>query len=123
MTQVNVKFAGQQYTVEKQMTPSEMLKMQRKNKNTVGGQNTGLDSLVHMIDNQDKNINAYQKTKMDWDKYTKEEKLEADFEKNRKDGYLQKKAFLDKVSDVEYQHKKKIEKHQLAVRSEQLKLG
>lgn len=50
-----------------------------------------------MIDNQDKNINAIQKTKMDWEKFTKEEKLEAELEKNRKDGYLQKKAFLEKA--------------------------
>jgi len=41
-----------------------------------------------MIDNQDKNINTYQKTKMDWDNYTKEQKLDAEFEKNRKDGYI-----------------------------------
>ena len=41
-----------------------------------------------MIDNEGKNINTISKTKLDWDKYTKENKLEADFEKNRKDGYL-----------------------------------
>ena len=51
-----------------------------------------------------------QKTRMDWDKYTKEEKLEADLEKNRKDGYLQKKMFLEKVSDQEYLTKKEGEK-------------
>jgi hypothetical protein len=32
-----------------------------------------------------------QKTRMDWDKYTKEEKLEDELELNRKDGYLVKK--------------------------------
>ena len=74
-----------------------------------------------MIDNQDKNINAYQKTKMDWEKYTKDEKLEDELEKNRKDGYIQKKAFLDKVGDNEYLHKRAIEKHQLAVKSEKEK--
>jgi hypothetical protein len=59
-----------------------------------------------MIDNQDKNINTYQKTKMDWDNYTKEQKLDAEFEKNRKDGYIQKKQFMDKVADKEYEHQK-----------------
>ncbi len=43
-----------------------------------------------------------QKTRMDWDKYTKEQKIEADLERNRKDGYLQKKMFLEVVGDKEY---------------------
>jgi len=40
---------------------------------------------------KDKNINCMQKTRMDWDKYTKKEKLEDELELNRKDGYLVKK--------------------------------
>ncbi len=51
-----------------------------------------------------------QKTRIDWDKYTKDEKLEADLERNRKDGYLQKKRFLDAVGDREYEAKKEVEK-------------
>jgi hypothetical protein len=47
---------------------------------------------------------------MDWDKYTKEEKIEADLERNRKDGYLQKKMFLEGVGDKEYLAKKEGEK-------------
>ena len=66
-------------------------------KNKLGGQASELDTLVNMIDNKDKNINALQKTKVDWDKFTKEEKLDAEFEKNRKDGYLAKKRFLNKA--------------------------
>ena len=49
-----------------------------------------LDNLVNMIDGKEKNVNALQKTKMDWQNYTKEEKIEAELEKNRKDGYLAK---------------------------------
>lgn len=49
-----------------------------------------LDNLVNMIDSKDKNVNALQKTKIDWQNYTKEEKMEAELEKNRKDGYLAK---------------------------------
>jgi len=41
-----------------------------------------------MIDNKDKNVNVFQKTKIDWKSYTKEQKMEEDLEKNRKDGYL-----------------------------------
>lgn len=51
-----------------------------------------------------------QKTRMDWDKYTKEEKIEDDLERNRKDGYLQKKMFLEAVGDKEYLAKKEGEK-------------
>lgn len=40
---------------------------------------------------KDKNVNCMQKTRMDWDKYTKDEKLEDELELNRKDGYLVKK--------------------------------
>ncbi len=52
--------------------------------------NSALDSLVSQIDSQGKNINAYEKTKMDWDRYTKEQKMENELEKNRKDGFLGK---------------------------------
>lgn len=51
-----------------------------------------------------------QKTRMDWDKYTKEEKIEDDLERNRKDGYLQKKMFLEEVGEKEYLAKKEGEK-------------
>ena len=76
-----------------------------------------------MIDQKDKNVNALQKTKIDWDKHTKDNKLEAEFEKNRKDGYLVKKAFLDQAIETEYQHQKQIEKHQIKVKNEQLGLS
>jgi hypothetical protein len=51
---------------------------------------------------------------MDWDKYAKEKKLEGELAKNRKDGFIAKKNFLDDVNDREYQHQKTIEKHQIA---------
>ena len=50
---------------------------------------------------------------MDWQKYTKEEKYENELERNRKDGFLAKRKFLEKVQETEYEHQKKIEKHQL----------
>ena len=43
-----------------------------------------------MIDGKDKNVNVFEKTKIDWDKHTKDEKLEDELEKNRKDGFLGK---------------------------------
>jgi hypothetical protein len=72
--------------------------------------NSALDSLVKQIVDKDKNVNCMQKTRMDWDKYTKDENLEDDLEKNRKDGYLVKKQFIDSVVEKEYEAKKAAEK-------------
>ena len=55
-----------------------------------------------MIGDKDKNVSCMDKSKIDWEKYTKEQKLEGEFEKNRKDGYLAKKRFLDDVNELEY---------------------
>ena len=46
--------------------------MIQSDKKKLGGQASELDSLVNMIDNKDKNINALEKNKIDWDKHTKE---------------------------------------------------
>ena len=54
-----VNFAGQKYTVDRQLTPMEKQQLQKQAKKTLGGQASGLDSLCQMIDNQDKNINTY----------------------------------------------------------------
>ena len=78
--------------------------MQAKNK--LGGACQGLDALVSVIDSKDKNVSSLDKSKLDWDKYTKEQKLEGELESNRKDGYLAKKHFIEKVSEHEYQQKK-----------------
>jgi hypothetical protein len=40
----------------------------------------------------------------------KEEKIEEELDKNRKDGFLAKKRFLDQVSEKEYEAKQAVEK-------------
>ena len=95
--------------------------MMQQDKKKLGGQATELDSLVNMIDNKDKNINALQKTKIDWDKHTKEQKMEAELDKNRKDGYLGKQKFLNQAAAMEYAHTKKIEKIDVNLRNEKIK--
>ena len=101
---VNVKFAGRSFQVAQQV--KQPIKAPKQT-------NSALDSLVNMIDNQDKNINALQKTKMDWETYTKDKKLEDELEKNRKDGYLTKQAFKHKAQEVEYQYHKEAYKKQV----------
>ena len=68
----------------------------------LGGAQQGLDDIVTMINEKDKNVTCMDKTRLDWDKYTKEQKLEQELEKNRKDGFLAKKKFLDEVGELEY---------------------
>ena len=104
--EAKVKFAGQAYAVERAKTQGDIKKEQRLDKTKLGGGNAGLDAIVSMIGEKDKNVTSIEKSKIDWDKYTKEQKLEADFEKNRKDGFLAKKRFIDNVSELEYQQKK-----------------
>lgn len=65
-----------------------------------------MDAICSVIGEKDKNVSSLDKSKLDWDKYTKEQKLQQEFEQNRKDGFLAKKHFVDKVSEHEYQKKK-----------------
>ena len=62
------------------------------------------------IGEKEKNVTSIEKSKLDWDKYTKEQKMETELEKNRKDGFLAKKRFIDNVSELEYQQKKQGQK-------------
>ena len=103
-----VKFAGQTFTTQRNKTQADLRKEQQDLKRKTG--NEALDSLVKQIVDKDKNVNCMQKTRMDWDKYTADARIQEDLEKNRKDGYLQKKAFVEKVQETEYNQKKAIEK-------------
>ena len=69
-----------------------------------------LDSLVKQIADKDKNVNCMQKTRLDWDQHVQKEGIEGELEQNRKDGYLQKKAFVEKVQEIEYGQKREAEK-------------
>lgn len=76
----------------------------------LGGTCGALDDLVGLINEGGKNVNVVEKSKLDWTSYTKEQKLEGELEKNRKDGFLAKRKFLDQVTEVEYEHKRQMEK-------------
>lgn len=79
-------------------------------KNKLGGACGGLDAIVSIIGEKEKNVTSIEKSKLDWDRHTKEQKLETELEANRKDGFLAKKRFIDNVSELEYQQKKKGQK-------------
>ena len=114
--QAKVTFAGQSYSVQRNATDKDLKKQETQDKKRLGGQCEALDELVGLISQENKNVNCIEKSKIDWDKHTKEEKIEEQLEQNRKDGYLAKKRFLDQVADKEYEHKKAVEKHQLQSR-------
>ena len=97
-----VKFAGQSYQIEREKTEGDVKQEMRLAKNRLGGGCEGLDAIIGVIGEKDKNVSSLDKSKIDWDKYTKEKKLEAELETNRKDGYLAKKRFIDSVSELEY---------------------
>lgn len=63
-----------------------------------------LKSLLKVIDA--KNINSMTKSRYDWKDYTKKENMEKQFSENRKDGYLDKKMFLEKSKQEEKDYMK-----------------
>ena len=71
-------------------------------KTKLGGACGALDQIVATIDEKEKNVSSIEKSKLDWDKYTKEQKMQAELSQNRKDGYLAKKRFIENVSEMEY---------------------
>ena len=71
-----VTFAGQTYAIERNATNKDFKKQEMIDKKRLGGQCDALDDLVGLINDQGKNVNCIEKSKIDWSKYTKEEKLE-----------------------------------------------
>lgn len=67
-----VRFAGQQYSVERAKTDSDVRQEARAGKNRLGGACGGLDDIVATIGEKEKNVTSIEKSKLDWDKYTKE---------------------------------------------------
>jgi len=105
-----VNFAGRVYENERGMTVKDEKRIIQREKNQLKGTQSGLDNLVNMIDDGKRNINAISKSKIDWNKYAKDEKIESKLEQNRKDGYLQKKGFIEKTKEKVSQKKKEVER-------------
>ena len=120
-----IQFAGKSYSIEREKTTMDVKRESQMSKKKLGGACEGLDDLVQMINDKDKNVTCMDKTKLDWDEYTKENKLESELEQNRKDGYLQKRRFLNDVEEAEYQKKKQGVKESKKIEAmvEQAKLG
>ena len=60
--------------------------------------------------NKKKEINIFDKTKVDWDKFVENKNLSKELDFQRKDGYLAKKRFIEETNYNLLQHKKNEEK-------------
>jgi len=66
-----------------------------------------LKTVMEKISSKSKNITSIHKSKLDWKSFTKKEKLEKNFEQNRKaGGYLDKQSFIAKATEKQKQIQK-----------------
>ena len=53
-----------------------------------------LRSVLRHLDNKAKSVNSISKSKLDWSKYTAKAGIDRELERNRKNGFLEKRKFL-----------------------------
>ena len=99
-------FAGEEFAYEKYTSERDLKKQALKDKNKT---HKALDDIVDGIEKK-KDINIYDKSKVDWQKYVDKNDIEKDLEFNRKDGLLQKKRFIDSTNAGLYNEKKQLRK-------------
>jgi hypothetical protein len=105
-----VEFAGKQYkimtqdtlankttTIMEETAPKDWNgKSDKKKKDMTPNQY--LAQVLKMISNKAKSINSVSKSKLDWGNFVSKEGIEKELERNRKDGYLEKRKFLAETS-------------------------
>lgn len=57
-----------------------------------------LRSLLSLMQNKHRNVSAIWKSRIDWKKFSKISNMEQQFTQNRKDGFINKQAFVNKVN-------------------------
>ena len=60
-----------------------------------------LNSVLSKISQKSKSINSILKSKIDWKNYSQNCKMDKQFEQNRKNGYLEKKNFINKSHAIQ----------------------
>lgn len=88
------EFAGEKIEVERKVDVREAEMLQAKKAGS------GLGDLLDQLKGKSK-INTLQKSKLDWNQFTEDQGLADEFEKNRKDGYIQKQEFLQNAEAAE----------------------
>lgn len=101
------KYAGEEFFYEKELDDKERKRLSQVEKNRT---HKALDTLVDCITKK-KDVNVFDKSKIDWKNYVKKHELERELDFNRKDGYLNKKRFIEetnlKIQDIRKAHEKK----------------
>lgn len=100
------KFAGEEFAYEKEITEKEEKLLKQKEKNKT---HKDLDALVDGISKK-KDINIFDKTKVDWETYVEKNQLSKELDYIRKDGYLSKKRFIEETNLKLMVHKKEEER-------------
>jgi hypothetical protein len=103
---IKTKFAGEEFEFNKELTEREKHINEIKAKSNTG---TALDSIVENM-NKKKEINIFDKTRVDWDRFVEKKNLGKELDFQRKDGYLAKKRFIEETNYNLLQHKKTEEK-------------
>eukprot|EP00922_Rhytidocystis_sp_ex-Travisia-forbesii_P003261 GHVS01004776.1.p1 GENE.GHVS01004776.1~~GHVS01004776.1.p1 ORF type:complete len:299 (-),score=72.10 GHVS01004776.1:150-1046(-) len=107
-----IRYAGKTYTIQQKMerNSSQYLYHQRMKeaeaRKTAGGQMSGLDDILKKYD-QHTSINAVQKSEADWITFKDKTGIEDDLSATRKDGFLQKRSFLN-IAELR-QHEKELQ--------------
>ena len=73
-----VGFAGAKIEIVREVTHKDWWREERELK--WAKTSSGLDELSTLIDNSDRTLNVIDKTKLDWDKHTKDAKLEKELD-------------------------------------------
>lgn len=87
-------FAGEKFEYEKEATEKDIKKLQNQEKTKT---NKELDSLIDNLTKK-KDINIFDKTKVDWKNYVDKNNLTKELDYGRKDGYLSKKRFIEETN-------------------------
>jgi hypothetical protein len=106
ITTETVHFAGQKYEYQKVQTEEELKKQKEKDKKKT---HSGLDSIVDSLERKN-NVNTYTKSKKDWSNYVEEKQIQKELDYNRKDGFLQRKQFIEETNQKLIENKKNIKR-------------
>lgn len=106
ITTQKTSFAGETFHFEKELNEKDIKLMKQQEKNKT---HKALDDLINDITKK-KEINIFDKTKVDWKMYVDKNNLEKELDYGRKDGYLSKKRFIEEINMKQSQIKKEEER-------------
>ncbi|EER12709.1 Craniofacial development protein, putative [Perkinsus marinus ATCC 50983] len=110
----HVKYAGRTVNVRRVVSKSSvegakhLRKAQRDLKTALGGSLGSLDAYLRGL--RAGQVTSVEKSSAEWSRFKASSELDGLFEKDRRDGYLHKRAFLEAADTREYDKRKEAEK-------------